>query len=183
MGIIEIILIGIALSADAMSVTVCNMLANPNMSKARALSMPIAFGLFQGLMPLLGCLAGSLAASIIESYAGIVAFVILAFVGGKMIWDGVHDGDDEEAEAKELTWPALIMQAIATSIDAFAVGVSFVASGAPVLLSAAIITLCTFLLCCLMLVIGKKVGNMLGQKAQIIGGVVLVLIGLKALIF
>ena len=182
MGIIEIILIGVALSADAMSVTVCNMLANPNMSRGRALSMPIAFGFFQGLMPLLGCLAGSLAASFIDKYAGIIAFAILAIIGGNMIREGLKN-DGDEGGAKNLSVSALLMQSIATSIDAFAVGVTFVASDQSILLSASIIALCTFLLCCLMLVIGRKAGSLLGQKAQIAGGIVLVLIGLKALLF
>ena len=183
MGIIEIILIGIALSADAMSVTVCNMLANPGLSRGRSLSMPVLFGIFQGLMPLLGCLAGSLVASFVDAYAGIIAFVILGFVGGKMIWDGFHEDEGEESGKTDLTWSVLVFQAIATSIDAFAVGVTFVSSDAPILLAAGIITLCIFLLCCLMLLVGRKVGSMLGQKAQVVGGLVLVAIGLKALIF
>lgn len=183
MGIIEIILIGIALSADAMSVTVCNMLANPGLTRGRSLSMPVLFGAFQGLMPLLGCLAGSLVASFVDAYAGIIAFVILGFIGGKMIWDGFHEDEGEEGGKTDLTWSVLVFQAIATSIDAFAVGVTFVSSDAPILLAAGIITLCTFLLCCLMLAVGRKVGPLLGQKAQVVGGLVLVAIGLKALIF
>lgn len=184
MGIIEIILIGIALSADAMSVTVCNMLANPGLSRGRSLAMPVLFGAFQGLMPLLGCLAGSLVASFVDAYAGIIAFIILGFVGGKMIWDGFHEDEEgEEGGKTDLTWSVLVFQAIATSIDAFAVGVTFVSSDAPILLAAGIIALCTLLLCCLMLMVGRKAGSMLGQKAQVVGGLVLVAIGLKALIF
>lgn len=182
MGIVEIILIGIALSADAMSVTVCNLIANPSIKGARALSMPIAFGLFQALMPVAGYFAGSFAASIIEAYAGIVAFAILGIIGGKMIWDGFHD-DGEEEQGEGFTWPMLIMQAIATSIDAFAVGVTFVASGTSILLNVSIIGICTFVLCCIMLVVGRKVGSLLGRNSQIVGGAVLVLIGLKALLF
>lgn len=182
MGVLEVILIGVALSADAMSVTVCNLLANSNMKRSSALSMPIVFGLFQGIMPAAGYFAGSFAASIIEAYAGIVAFVILAFVGGKMIYDGVHD-DGELDQEEGFSWSMLLLQGVATSIDAFAVGISFVAEQAPVVQCSCIIALCTFVLCCIMLVVGRKLGVLLGQKAQIIGGIVLVLIGLKALLF
>ena len=181
-SIFEVILIGVALSADAMSVTVCNLLANPKMRYGYALAMPIAFGLFQGLMPALGYFAGSFAASLIETYAGIVAFVILGIIGGKMIYDGIKD-DGELDQEEGFSWSMLLFQAVATSIDAFAVGVSLVAQQAPIVQDACIIALCTFLLCCVMLVIGRKAGLLLGQKSQIIGGIILVFIGLKALFF
>lgn len=183
MGIIEVILIGIALSADAMSVTVCNTIANPCMGRSRALAMPVMFGLFQGGMPLLGCLAGSLVAGFVDAYAGIIAFVILGVIGGKMVWDSLNDDGCDECGKGSLTWSLLLFQAIATSIDAFAVGVTFVSSDAPILLNGTIIAICTFSLCCLMLLVGRKVGSLLGQKAQLIGGIVLVGIGLKALLF
>ncbi len=181
-SIIEVILIGIALSADAMSVTVCNLLANPKMSRGQALSMPVAFGLFQGLMPVLGFFAGSLAAGFIESYAGIVAFVILGFIGSKMIRDGVTATGEIEDNAG-LSWSMLGMQAIATSIDAFAVGVSFVSETTPIFLYGSIIALSTFVLCLIMLAVGRKVGALLGERAQIVGGAVLIIIGLKSLLF
>ena len=147
-------LIGIALSADAMSVTICNLIANPRMGRGWALAMPVAFGLFQGLMPLLGYFAGSLAAQVIEAYAGIVAFVILAFIGGKMIRDGVSATGEVE-DGGRLGWMALLTQAVATSIDAFAVGVSFVGRSQAIFAHCAIIALCTFALCALMLLIGN----------------------------
>ena len=181
-SIVEVVLIGIALSADAMSVTICNLIANPHMERRWAIAMPVAFGLFQGLMPVIGYFAGSLAASIIEAYAGLVAFAILSFIGGKMIRDGVRATGEVEASGK-LGWAALFMQAIATSIDAFAVGVSFVSRSHAIFFHGAIIALCTFVLCLLMLVVGRKVGALLGERAQIVGGAILVLIGLKALLF
>jgi putative Mn2+ efflux pump MntP len=181
-GIAEIILIGIALSADAMSVTICNLLANPTMSRARMMSLPVAFGLFQGLMPALGYFAGSFAASLIDAYAGIVAFVILGLIGGKMIHDGVR-ATGEFQENAGLGFSMIVMQAIATSIDAFAVGVSFVSGSTPIAQSACIIAACTFALCCLMLLLGRKLGALLGERSQIVGGVILVLIGIKAVLF
>ena len=164
-----------------MSVTVCNLVANPQLDRLRSLAMPALFGLFQGLMPVLGYFAGSLAASFIEQYAGVITFVILGFIGGKMVWDGIR-GEEDEGESG-LTLPAIVLQAVATSIDAFAVGVSFAARGVDIFASAAIITSCTCLLCLAMLVIGRAVGTALGSRAQIVGGVVLVAIGVKELLF
>lgn len=166
-----------------MSVTLCNILANPNLPKMRALAMPIAFGVFQGLMPLLGFYAGSLAATFIEAYAGIITLVILGVIGGKMIWDGFHEDEaaEEEAARDHVGASVILLQAIATSIDAFAVGVSFAATGEAIWLDAGIIALCTFTLCTLVLAVGRRFGSHLGSRAQIIGGIILVIIGIKAL--
>lgn len=144
--------------------------------------MPVFFGAFQGLMPLLGFFAGSLVAEVIERYAGIVAFVILSFVGGKMIWDAFHKEEDGDVDDKTLTIGSLFVQAIATSIDAFAVGVSFVGMGVEPLSASGIIALTTFVCTCLALVVGRTFGGKLGEKATVVGGVVLILIGIKALI-
>lgn len=171
---------GFALSADAMSVTICNILGNPHLSRSRRIAMPTFFGVFQGLMPILGFYAGSLAASFIESYAGIITLVILGAIGGKMVWDGFHE---EAEDVRDISYKVLFLQAIATSIDAFAVGVAFVAEGVNIWMAAPIIALCTFALCALMLFIGKRFGDRLGQRAQVVGGIILIAIGLKAMFF
>ena len=182
MSLVEVILLGVALSMDAFAVTISNVFAHRGLSRARAMLMPVFFGAFQGIMPLLGYFAGSLVAEVIERYAGIVTFVILGFVGGKMIWDAFHEGDEEEGvDDKTLTVGSLFLQAIATSIDAFAVGVSFVGMSVEPFSSAGIIALTTFLCTCVALAIGRTFGNKLGEKATVVGGVVLVLIGIKAL--
>ena len=183
MGLFEVILIGVALSADAMSVTLANMLANPAMRRARALSQPVAFGAFQGLMPLIGYFLGSLAAGYIEQFAGIVTFVILGAIGGKMVWDGFHEELEDGAEAARgvLSLATVLVQAVATSIDALAVGVSFAATGENIWMDAGIVSLSTFLLCLLVLGIGRRFGEKLGTRAQVVGGAVLIAIGVKAL--
>ena len=185
MGILEVILIGIALSADAMSVTICNLVANPKLSHARAFLMPLFFGLFQGLMPVLGYYAGSLAGDFVETYSGIIALVILGFVGGKMLWDGIHDsGEDElEAASDHVSIASILAQAVATSIDAFAVGITLAATSEPIFVDAGIIALCTFLLCLVMVALGRKLGEHFGARAQIAGGIILILIGIKACFF
>lgn len=182
MSIVEIVILGLALSMDAFAVTISNSFAYPKISRARSFSMPLAFGFFQFLMPVVGFVLGQLVSDFITQYAGIITFVILGFIGGKMIWDAFHEEEGEEASEQTLTMLVLLFQAVATSIDALAVGVSFAALEVNVLTSSGIIGVTTALTCIVALVIGKRFGNALGEKATIIGGVVLVLIGLKSLL-
>ena len=221
MSIIEIVILGIALAMDAFAVTISNVFCYRGASRARLLMLPIAFGLFQGLMPLLGYFLGGLVGDIIEQYAGIVTLIILGLIGGNMIKEGIQelreareakiagnsggcatadDGDgpcdrpsnapafDTESESRDcapgtaqLTLKVVLIQAVATSIDAFAVGVSLRAASVNIVEAAGIITLTTFLCCLVALVIGKRFGTMLGERAEIVGGIVLVVIGVKAL--
>lgn len=180
MSIWEILMIGVGLSMDAVAVSISNGLACPRMTRREKLSMPIAFGLFQGLMPLLGFFAGSLFADVISRYAGIVTLVILGFIGGKMVWDAFFE-KEEGARCATLTMKMLLVQAIATSIDAFAVGVSFCASGANIFMAAPIIAATTFVCSLLALVVGKRFGALFGSKAQVVGGLILIAIGVKAM--
>lgn len=188
LGLLEIILLGVALSADAFAVTISNTFVYASESKRRLVLMPVMFGLFQGLMPLLGYFVGGLAAEVIERYAGIITLVILGIVGGNMIREGaealLHPGEDEAEHAgpvaKRLTMVTILAQAFATAIDAFAVGVSLRAQAVNIVVAASIIALTTFALCLVALAMGRKLGEMLGDRAQVAGGIVLVLIGLKA---
>lgn len=182
MSITEIVILGLALSMDAFAVTISNSFAYPKISRARSFSMPLAFGFFQFLMPVVGFVLGQLVSEFITQYAGFITFVILGFIGGKMIWDAFHEEEGEEASGQTLTVPVLLFQAVATSIDALAVGVSFAALEVNVLTSSGIIGITTALTCAVALIIGKRFGNALGEKATIIGGVVLILIGLKSLL-
>lgn len=180
MTTLEIILLGMALAMDAFAVTISNTFAYQGNSKYRAAAMPLAFGLLQGLMPVIGFFLGRLVSDVISQYAGILTFLILGVIGGKMIWDALHE-DDGESSNQKLTFPVLLLQAIATSIDALAVGVSFAALSVDVVSAASIIAITTALCCTVALLIGRRFGNALGEKATIVGGTVLILIGIKAL--
>ena len=191
MGLLEIIVLGVALSADAFAVTISNTFVYASESRSRLMLMPLMFGLFQGLMPVAGHLLGGLAAEVIETYAGVITLVILGLVGGNMIREGVcalrgageQDGPEEPGAgpvARRLTLVTVLAQAIATAIDAFAVGVSLRAQAVSVVVAAPVIALTTFLCCVAALALGRKLGEVLGDRAQVAGGVVLVLIGLKA---
>lgn len=191
MGLLEIIVLGVALSADAFAVTISNTFVYASESRSRLMLMPLMFGLFQGLMPVAGYLLGGLAAEVIETYEGVITLVILGLVGGNMIREGVcarrgtgEQGGLEEPGAgpvaRRLTLVTVLAQAIATAIDAFAVGVSLRAQAVSVVVAAPIIALTTFLCCVAALALGRKLGEVLGDRAQVAGGIVLVLIGLKA---
>lgn len=176
----ESIVLGIALAMDAMAVTLSNSLCEPDMPLSKKLGMPIAFAAFQMGMPVLGYLGGTCIAEYIERYAGIVSLVILAFVGGKMIVEAVRELREPEAcPTTRLTWGTIGMEAIAAAIDAFVVGVSFAAEGKDVVLYCGMIGVTTLLCCLLVLALGRKLGNRFGSRAEVVGGVVLILIGLK----
>lgn len=179
MSVYEIILIGVALSMDAFAVCIASSMVYTNMTAAKKLSMPAAFGLFQGLMPILGYYLGSLFSVFIQKWSGPISLVILGIIGINMIREGFCD--DEECESKELTFTVLIVQAIATSIDAFAVGVSFAAARTDIWFSSPIIAVTTFVLSIAAVYLGTKAGEKLGNKAEILGGIILVVIGIKAL--
>ena len=173
MSISEIVLIGIALSMDAFAVCIASSMVYTNMTRLRKLSMPIMFGLFQGIMPILGFFLGSLFASFIEKWSGPISLRINMFREGL--------AKDEETEPKKLTLWILLVQAVATSIDAFAVGVSFAANSANIWQSAPIIAVTTFVLSLIALFVGTKAGEKLGDKAEILGGIILIIIGIKSL--
>ncbi len=175
--------LGVALAMDAMAVTLSNTLCEPDMPRSKKYAMPVLFALFQMGMPIAGFFGGMLIAPLIEAYAGIVSFAILAFVGGKMLVEAVRELREPEACAPtRLTWGELAMESVATSIDAFVVGVSLAASGANIALYGAMIGITTFACCLFVLQLGKRLGEQFGARAQVAGGVVLILIGLKALL-
>lgn len=179
MGILEIILIGIGLAMDACAVSMTNgMCYKPNLR--RTILIALAFGVFQALMPTLGYFAGSLFAAQVEAIDHWIALVLLGFIGGKMLWDGFHH--DESCPVKPFGLGMLLMQAIATSIDALAVGVSFAAVSVDIVLAVSLIGVTTIILCAIAVYLGKWIGTKLNSKAEIFGGTILVAIGLKIFI-
>ena len=193
MGLLEILMLGVALATDAFSVTISNTFAFDDHRFSRLMRMPLFFGLFQFGMPLAGYFVGGIAAELIEKYAGIVSLVILGFIGLNMLYSGykalkedASEEDEEDAQqgaqqsAITLSYGKLVFQAVATAIDAFAVGVSFRAHNVDILVASALFGIITAILCTIALFIGKKLGSLLGDRAEMVGGIVLILIGLKA---
>ncbi|WP_303214716.1 manganese efflux pump MntP family protein [uncultured Enorma sp.] len=179
--LVQAVVLGVALAMDAMAVTLSNSLCEPDMPTSKKLAMPVMFALFQMAMPIAGFFGGTLVAPLIEAYAGIVSLVILAFVGGKMVWEAVRElHEPEQCPATRLTYGMIFFEAIATSIDAFIVGVSLAAAGANIVLYGAAIGVTTLLCCLIVLAIGRRLGAHFGPKAEIAGGIVLIIIGLRA---
>lgn len=178
MGYFEIILIGIGLSMDAVAVSMTNGMCLKQMCVKHAFATAFAFGLFQGIMPLIGYFAGSVFAAKVNAIDHWLALILLGFIGGKMVYEAVTS-DEGHTVCKVLTFRLLLVQAIATSIDALAVGVSFAALTVNIISSVCIIAATTFILSFIAVYIGKKFGDLLKQKAEIVGGIILILIGLK----
>lgn len=180
MNLFDIILIGIGLSMDAFAVATANgIVEKPPLKKA--LLIAFAFGLFQAGMPLVGYFAGSIFRETIEKYDHWIALVLLTFIGGKMIAD-FFCKKEEKRQTKSITLKTLLVQAIATSIDALAVGVSFVGVTFNIFVAVAVIGLITFALSLAAVILGKKFGAILSDKATLIGGIILIAIGLKIFI-
>ena len=185
MTTIQILLIGIALSMDAVAVSITNGMVYRDISKIKYLAIPIFFGVFQGIMPAGGYFVGGFFAHIIIEFAGVVILLILGTIGIKMILEGIRKKSKEMPQdyKKDLLIGILLAQAVATSIDAFAVGVSFsVAHINSIVYAAVLIAITTFLLAGLGLIIGRKFGNILGNKAEIVGGIILIAIGVHAVL-
>ena len=180
MSLIELFLIAVGLSMDAFAVAVCKGLAMPKMSWKGAAIVGLYFGGFQALMPFLGYLLGAGFKDAISAYDHWVAFILLALIGGNMIRESRED--EEESLDASLSFRSMVLLAIATSIDALAVGVTLAFLDVPILSSVCFTGVVTF---CLSLV-GVKAGNVFGckykSKAEFVGGLVLILIGLKILL-
>lgn len=185
MSIVEIISIGIGLSMDAFAVSVSNCMNQKKIKITNALKVGLCFGIFQALMPLVGWFAaGSLFNTYIEKFDKWIALILLGYIGGKMLYDGIFKKDKDECidTNNNLT---LLLLGIATSIDALMVGVTFVSDfkGLNIVNPISIIGLTTFLISCFGVYLGKKFGDILGNKSVIAGGIILLLIALKIFFF
>lgn len=189
----EIILLSAALAMDAFAVSICKGLASKQRYLKTGLICGFYFGIFQGLMPLIGYLLGSTISSIINKFAPYVAFILLAFLGIKMIVEALNEvkesknlSDEEKCcqcnKDSSLSFKVMIVFAFATSIDALAAGLTFVAMEVDIILAVSLIALLTFIFCFFGSIIGAKLGAKFKDKATILGGVVLLAIGLKILI-
>ena len=177
---IEVFLLAIALSMDAFAVSIGLGSKQTHKPAALALLSGVYFGLFQALMPLIGYLGGKGLLGWVESYAPWVAFLLLLFVGGKMIYESFAEGIEEDIAA--ITHKVMLMLAIATSIDAMAAGFALTLLDVGPFLACLIIGLTTFAFSWGGVYIGVKSGTWLENKAELLGGIVLILIGLKILL-
>ncbi len=180
MIISEIILIAVGLAMDAFAVSICKGLSMKKMNWKKAIIVGLYFGIFQGLMPVIGYFLGTTFQSLVTKIDHWIAFVLLVLIGGNML----KEAFSEEVETcnDDVDFKTMIVLAVATSIDALAVGITFAFLETNIALAALIIGVITFILS----VIGVKIGNKFGakyeQKAEIVGGLILILMGFKILL-
>ena len=182
MGLVEIILIAVSLAMDAFAVSICKGLSMKKMDWKKAIIIGLYFGIFQGGMPLIGYLLGVGFEESIKFIDHWIAFGLLAFIGGNMIKEALSKKEDGDEVDDKVDFKTMVVLAIATSIDALAVGVTFAFLNVNIILAVSLIAIITFVISC----IGVKLGNVFGdkyeKKAELAGGIVLVLIGLKILL-
>lgn len=179
------VLFGVGLAMDAFSVSMANGLNEPDMNKNKMCSVAGVFAVFQILMPLIGWICVHTIASVFESFQKFIpwiALLLLGYIGGKMLIEGIKN-KQEGKEASAVGFGALLVQGVATSIDALSVGFTISSfTFAEALIEAVIIGIVTFIICIAGLLIGKKFGTKLAGKASVFGGVILIGIGLEIFI-
>lgn len=181
MDLVSIVLISIGLAMDAFAVSVCKGLSMKKIDMKKAVIIGLYFGLFQGLMPAIGYLLGVNFSSLVESVDHWIAFVLLGFIGAKMIKEAISE--EEGCIDDDVSFKTMVVLAVATSIDALAVGITFAfLQSSHIILSFVLIGVITFVLSMLGVIIGNKFGSKYEKKAELTGGIILVLLGVKILL-
>ena len=184
--VIQSVMLGVGLAMDAFSVSLANGLNDPKMKIRRMCMVAGVFAFFQALMPLTGwfCVHNLVKFfSVFEKFIPWIALILLAFIGGKMLLEGIRNNEGDEESERGLGFKLLMVQGVATSIDALSVGFTISEYGfVMALASALIIAAVTFVICMAGIVIGKKFGTKLANIASILGGVILIIIGLEIFI-
>ena len=182
---IELFLLGIGLAMDAFAVSVCKGLGMRRLNKKQTLIIGLYFGGFQALMPLIGWLLGSQFQKYITSIDHWIAFILLSFIGGKMMIEAIREWNEEETVDvmdTPLDHKNMLVLAVATSIDALAVGITFAFLDTPIIEAITIIGITTMVISIIGVVVGNFFGSRYKSKAEFIGGLILVLLGLKILL-
>ncbi len=182
MDIFTILIISFGLAMDAFAVSITNGFVLKKIGFKEIFSISLTFGIFQGIMPIVGWIVGLSFKEYIQSYDHWIALALLSFIGIKMIYESKQIDKIESQDAYCSTLSGLIVMAIATSIDALAVGVSFSCLNVSIYTPAIIIGIITFILCFLGVFIGKKLGHLFENKLELIGGIILIIIGIKIVI-
>jgi putative Mn2+ efflux pump MntP len=182
MGFVSILLIALGLSADCFAVALGGSISMKTLSRLQVFRASIAFGLFQALMPVLGWLAGRTIVELIADYDHWVAFILLALVGGRMLWESFRSRDGHTKDADITKGLPLLILSVATSIDALAVGLTFSFLEVNVTMASLTIGIVAFLATIIGFLVGRKAGELIGRRAVFVGGVILIGIGLRILI-
>ena len=180
------ILLGVGLAMDAFSVSLANGLNQPCMGRGKMCGIAGVFAFFQAIMPLIGWLCVHTLLEhfkVFEPFIPWIALALLCYIGGKMIYDSIKNKDEHCCQKKGVTLWGLLVQGVATSIDALSVGFTIAHYDAlKAVVAALLIAVVTFVICLVGVIIGKKAGTRLADKAGILGGIILILIGLEIFI-
>ena len=180
-----LLLMGVGLSMDAFAVSICKGLSMRKVNKKQCLVIGLFFGGFQALMPFIGWVLGSQFEQYITSIDHWIAFILLGFIGGKMVVEAIRE-KDEAVEVEKMNPPLdfkeMFILAIASSIDALAVGITFAFLQVPIVEAVSIIGITTFVISVIGVYVGNFFGNRYKKKAELAGGIILILIGLKILL-
>jgi len=180
MGLIEVFFIGIGLAMDAFAVAICKGLSMKKYYIKKAIIIALYFGLFQAIMPLIGYFLGVTFQDVVVSIDHWVAFILLGSIGVKMLKESFESESDDRNDNLDIK--TMLILSIATSIDAFAVGITLAFLKTNIFSSIIIIGIITFILAIVGVKIGNKFGDRLQNKAEIAGGIILIIIGLKILL-
>ncbi|MBE5967546.1 MAG: manganese efflux pump [Lachnospiraceae bacterium] len=184
MDLFTLILLALGLATDAFAVSLSNGMCACTVTKKHAIATAFTFGFFQAAMPILGYFLGCTFSDVVSRFQHWIALFLLGAIGVNMIWDAIKDQKNpEDCSNKNIfTVSNLIIQGIATSIDALAVGVSLAVINVNILTSSLVIGIITFICCIFGVYLGHKFGSLLGIHARLIGGILLILIGLRIFI-
>ncbi len=191
MNVLDVIFIGLALAMDACALTVANCTAYRNMNAKKEWSMPVAFAIFQGIMPVIGFYIGSLFMDYLENVTGYITAAVFFILAAKIVFDIVNERKTcsenmgktaERPNGTNFTFGILMLQGVATSIDALAIGVTFSQLSFSIFLAAGLIAAITFVLVSLSLLFGKSLGRLFGKYAQWVGAAVLFALAVKTLL-
>lgn len=182
MGFGELLLLAIGVSMDAFAVSVCKGLAMKRVTLKEGMTCGVWFGGFQAMMPLLGFFLGSLFAHAIEAIDHWVAFGLLALIGGNMLKEAFSKEEEEENAGADLSFKTMFVMAVATSIDALAIGITFAFLQVNLLLAVSAIGIVTFAFCAVGFRLGTLAGSRFQKPSQVLGGAILVLLGIKILL-
>ena len=177
MELITVLLLAVGLAMDAFAVSICKGLAVRKVTVRTMVIIGLWFGVFQGLMPVIGYVAGSAFYDLISDYDHWIAFILLFLIGVNMIREALFD--EEEGVDDDLGFRTMLLLAIATSIDALAVGISLAMTGDGIVEPALVIGVVTMLISMCGVWIGSRFGDRYGKKAELVGGAILILIGLR----
>ncbi len=179
MGFLTIFLIALGLAADCFVVALGGSISRRNLSALQIGRASLSFGVFQGVMPVFGWLAGLTVVNLVADYDHWVALALLGFVGGKMVWESFRSGEDQKEKGDITRGWLLLTLSVATGIDALAVGLTFAFVKVNILLASVTIGIIAFVVAIFGFLLGRKAHSVIGKRAEVIGGLILIGIGVK----